>query len=99
MYRDVTPLAGSLPQLLFHRAAVVEALLGKVHLGAKLSLEPVLRSAGGECTNKRQTDEEGVVFSCYYVFALQPGGYFGARPARTALTVSYPPPPWTMVGC
>lgn len=62
MYRDVTPLAGSLPQLLFHRAAVVEALLGKVHLGAKLSLEPVLRSAGGECTSERQTYKEGVVF-------------------------------------
>ena len=67
MYRAVTALSGSLPQLLFHRAAVVEALLRKVHLEAKLSLEPVLRSAGGECTKEGQTDKEGAVSHVFMV--------------------------------
>jgi hypothetical protein len=43
LYGELYPLVQSLPQLLLHEKVVVQALLSRMHMGALLSLEPILR--------------------------------------------------------
>ncbi|XP_031478045.1 uncharacterized protein LOC116249069 [Nymphaea colorata] len=43
VYEEVMPLVQTLPQILLHKENLVSKLLEKIHMQAKLSLEPLLR--------------------------------------------------------
>lgn len=43
-YEEMMPLVQTLPQILLHKERIFSELLRRVNMGAKLSLEPILRS-------------------------------------------------------
>lgn len=43
LYEELMPVVQTLPQVLLHKEMIVSKLLCRVHMQAKLSLEPILR--------------------------------------------------------